>query len=305
MERSDPLAYYQVEKDQLCLEEIFKAADYCDNLIHLFRQSFEALSSIVQQINSLENSERLNKAFAHGAYLQNAYEAKWPVFHFYDESFEREFSNVCSQENKEKQNELLLRMTDAYCNGEYWDGRKTVWRKSKIVGPARLAIFEEAITLHKFGYYYGATALLSCQIYGVANEVSAYIRRHGLELTKRRKTHLAEKRGIKPNDIDKEKGRLLQSTSFLTSGAFIWYYMYRYLSEEILCSSDRKERWNTQPLRNKICHGEQTNFGTKEHSLKALLTIDLLMSFSREAELKVAQEKTELGNSPASTNADQ
>ena len=76
--------------------------------------------------------------------------------------------------------------------------------------------------------------------------------------------------------------------------------MAEYLQTEILCSSDSKKRWETQPLRNKICHGDQLNFGTEEHSLKAILTVDMLIQLAYEinriAELKENQsaEKTDM-----------
>lgn len=89
---------------------------------------------------------------------------------------------------------------------------------------------------------------------------------------------------IKREDIDKEKGRLMQMTVMTESGMMLWNAMAKYLQSEILCSSESKKRWATQPLRNKICHGDQLNFGTKEHSLKAILTIDMLIQLAYEIE---------------------
>ena len=33
------------------------------------------------------------------------------------------------------------------------------------------------------------------------------------------------------------------------------------------------------PLRNKICHGQQTEYGTQEHSLKAILVTDIVIRY--------------------------
>ena len=73
-------------------------------------------------------------------------------------------------------------------------------------------------------------------------------------------------------------------TVMTESGMMLWNAMAKYLQSEILCSSESKKRWATQPLRNKICHGDQLNFGTKEHSLKAILTIDMLIQLAYEIE---------------------
>ena len=34
---------------------------------------------------------------------------------------------------------------------------------------------------------------------------------------------------------------------------------------------------SSQPCRNKICHGIQLNFRTREHALKSILTIDIMI----------------------------
>ena len=103
-----------------------------------------------------------------------------------------------------------------------------------------------------------------------------------MELDPEEKNLVSEYYEINIKDIDKEKGKLIQMTTITESGQLLWNAMASYLKEEILCSSDSKQRWETQPLRNKICHGDQLNFGTKEHSLKAILTVDMLIQLAYE-----------------------
>ena len=109
-------------------------------------------------------------------------------------------------------------------------------------------------------------------------------KKNGLEIDDEEKDFVSEYFEIKREDVDKEKGRLLQMTVMTESGMMLWNAMAKYLQSEILCSSESKKRWATQPLRNKICHGDQLNFGTKEHSLKAILTIDMLIQLAYEIE---------------------
>ena len=81
-------------------------------------------------------------------------------------------------------------------------------------------------------------------------------------------------------EIKSQSSSLLQMTVMTESGYLLWEAMANYLKNEILCSSDSKKRWESQPLRNKICHGDQLNFGTQEHSIKAILNGDAyLLSF--------------------------
>lgn len=53
---------------------------------------------------------------------------------------------------------------------------------------------------------------------------------------------------------------------------------------KVLVSPKTKDEWPKAPLRNKICHGEQLDFGTKEYSLKSILIIDMLIKLLYELE---------------------
>lgn len=47
---------------------------------------------------------------------------------------------------------------------------------------------------------------------------------------------------------------------------------------------------SNHPCRNKICHGIQLNFGTKEHALKSILAIDMMIRLAES--LKSINEET-------------
>lgn len=55
------------------------------------------------------------------------------------------------------------------------------------------------------------------------------------------------------------------------------------------------------PLRNKICHGVQTNYGTEEHSLKAILAINLITRLGCAAQqgMRLTAEASESGGRKA------
>ncbi len=48
---------------------------------------------------------------------------------------------------------------------------------------------------------------------------------------------------------------------------------------------------SSHPCRNKVYHGIQMNFGTKEHALKSILTIDMMIRLAEN--LKQANEERE------------
>ena len=59
-------------------------------------------------------------------------------------------------------------------------------------------------------------------------------------------------------------------------GIIYWIKSVEYIYNIVLTSDDNMNQSN-HPCRNKICHGIQLNFGTKEHALKSILTIHILI----------------------------
>ena len=82
--------------------------------------------------------------------------------------------------------------------------------------------------------------------------------------------------------INNEKGRLLQSLMLTEAGLLLWDAMGDYIKNVTLYSGKDYSHIDNQPLRNKIGHGDQLNFGTQEHSLKAVLTIDMMVQLAYE-----------------------
>ena len=80
----------------------------------------------------------------------------------------------------------------------------------------------------------------------------------------------------------KEKGQLVYIIGMLGArGMIYWRVAAEYISTVVLVSgSPKKEILDHHPLRNKICHGEQLDYGTREHALKAILAINLIIEIA-------------------------
>jgi len=204
---------------------------------------------------------------------------KWPVFLIDDEELRDKIMAACSQqEDVAAVKEIIF----DYCDEDFLESMERDWSCCPALKETRKPIFVEAMQLHKGGFYYASTSMLMCQVYGVASDIVDIAKKHNLNLDDETKEFVSDYFKIKREDVDKEKGKLMQMVVMTESGQLLWDAMASYLKDEILCSSDSKQRWATQPLRNKICHGDQLNFGTKEHSLKAILTIDMLIQLAYE-----------------------
>ena len=256
------------------------------------RKSLAEAQRTLEELEKAESSldEKIKQSLQQVKNICIEAESKWPIFHLDDDNLHKEFKTCFESSDLKARDKLLFKTVDSYCDSSFWNRHVKRWEKTKLIKTERIPLLKEALMLYNLGYYFGATSILVCQIYGIASDISSYLKDHGYKMSETEKQSLSEHFDINYEDIDKEKGQLLQSLNFVLTGSFVWGKMFRYLKEEILCSSDSKKRWATQPLRNKICHGDQLNFGTKEHALKALLIIDMLICYARAVEEKVSEE---------------
>ncbi|KJS13645.1 MAG: hypothetical protein VR67_03315 [Peptococcaceae bacterium BRH_c8a] len=178
--------------------------------------------------------------------------------------------------------DIMERIIFNYCDEKYVNDSYNLWTQCEGVNTQRQPILREALDMHLVGNYYSSTALLMCQLYGIIVDISHYAQNNNISISAEYKNLIAKHYKIEEHKINSEKGKFIQLSAIPESGALLWEAVTEYLQNEILCSSESKKRWMHQPLRNKICHGEQLNFGTKEHSLKAILCIDILMNLSNE-----------------------
>ena len=237
------------------------------------------VAELVKSIDFTPMLKQFSEAMIPLRYIYLLDRLKWPVFLIEDETLRQDIMNVCKEDdNLDAVREIIL----SYCGDGFLDATLCDWDACDAIKAERKPILSEAIALHKLGYYHASTSMLMCQVYGVASDIVDIAKKNELVLDEEAKDFVAENFEIKREDIDNEKGRLLQMTVMTESGYLLWEAMANYLKKEILSSSESKKRWETQPLRNKICHGDQLNFGTQEHSIKAILTIDMLIQLAYE-----------------------
>lgn len=223
--------------------------------------------------------KNLSEAMIPIRYIHLLEQVKWPLFLIDDKELRDQILSACA-ENEDAN--VVKEIAFAYCDEDFLCALEEDWLDCSAIKQDRKPILSEALEMHKKGYYHASVSALMCQIYGVASDIVDLAKKCGLEIDDDAKDFVSEHFEIKREDIDKEKGKLMQMVVMTESGQLLWDAMASYLKEEILCSSDSKKRWATQPLRNKICHGDQLNFGSKEHSLKSILSIDMLIQLAYE-----------------------
>lgn len=157
-----------------------------------------------------------------------------------------------------------------------------------------IPILEEAITLYIREMYYGSVSFFACQLNGIITDTYEMQRSYGkdfdLEDIKLAYRNFNPKKEI-PQRIkkDSERTQLLWFITDAEERIVYWIKAIEYIYNIVLTSEDSMNQSN-HPCRNKICHGIQLNFGTKEHALKSILAIDMMIRLSES--LKSINEET-------------
>ena len=140
---------------------------------------------------------------------------------------------------------------------------------------------KEALSLFDSHFYYGACSILMCQLYGIAEDIDLYSKKHSLKVSPEDVDNIDELYETNPK-MGKEKRKLFQKIMHVQERIVLWNRTLQYINKFVLKNPDKPINELTVPHRNKICHGEQLNFGTQEHALKAIFIIDSLINFSNE-----------------------
>ena len=255
--------------------------DYSTNI----NGAIAAISQFAQVLSETYNKFQIPKikinpdVLLGTSYIMALRDLKYPLFLETDMNFKREIVKYKNNGND------IQNVINEYINDDYLNNMLKQWHSSSCINKERLPIFEEAIELHRKKYYYACTSMLMCQVYGVIIDIYKYIDKNDVVIDDESKARLAKEYNM--TNIDSEKGKFIQMTFITDMGYVIKEVIVEYFKNEILSSSESTKRWKNQPLRNKICHGDQLNFGTKEHSLKAILCINLLIKLGEYIKIVV------------------
>lgn len=276
------------ENDKIDINELLKQTQqFTSKMIDLgeiIKPLCKFLKDLYSKIDFKAMADSLYTLSTAANYLTILENTKWPLFFIDNEKLKEDIINAYD-DNKSDNSEKITQIVFSYFTDDFINNKiKTKWNFCTSIREDRKPLLFEAVEMHNKGYYYASTSLLMCQVYGIASDIVDTAKKYQLELSEKDKEDIADYFNLKLDDIDKEKGKLIQMTMLSEDGVMKWAVIANYLKEEILSSSESKKRWEKQPLRNKICHGDQLNFGTKEHSLKAILVINILIQLSIQIE---------------------
>lgn len=234
------------------------------------------------------------------AFLRCCKETNWPIYWDCDRNFESKVAEIELQYDEGTIDEALRKELVAEAVLAYYDQARVKaigerWKSAHLVDEGQQKLLAEAIGRHIAGDYLAATALLACLSGGLADKFYWHAFEAGL-LSDEKFSLVAEACDVRKPSKTKATARAqVFSLALCTEqGALYWNAACEYLADTMLTS---KKDWESlaedNPLRNKICHGLQTNYGTEVHSLKAILAVDLLLRLGAIVEEAAAAKDEE------------
>ena len=275
--------YTQSSELKKVVENTSKIALVLENVAHeiIQNEAMQAFSRIAERFNNIKYpivSKDVIQGFETYHDLEKLENIQWPLYFVYNDEIMRRLSSFSSisEENEEEIRDIVFQ----FCTLEFIQSLFEDWEKSSVIDRRRLPILKEAITMFNAGLYFGCVSTLSCQLCGIITDTYEMQKQYGRQVNMQnlediyvyfnpQVTHPSIK-------VDREKTQLLWFITEVEGGIVYWIKAIKYIYNIILTSKDYMKE-SAHPCRNKICHGIQINFGTKEHALKSVLTIDMMI----------------------------
>lgn len=271
------------------ISDTIKAATQLTDSIKLLQNMqkslAERINEIIPKINISESLANLSR-YSEIIYLLD--DVGWPFFRFVEDSDYDIFKTILDEEDVLTKKENVTKYIFDICDMNFIKSILNDWLTNTIINEDRKKLFEEAIKCYQLELYAACVSLLSTQLDGVITDMHDYAKKNNIEIDNDFFCDLYKELHPKDTSSDneilnkKEYGEKNQLIALCCSDyefCIVWEIMIRYMINVIYISG-KNGFDDSQPCRNKICHGEQMNFNTKEHALKCILVLDLLICFS-------------------------
>lgn len=211
--------------------------------------------------------------------------AEWPLYLIENQ---KACERIDSLPEDITDDELKSRVSEiAYeCLNEEWlNETKAIWESHKELSDGEKKLLVSALERHRINDFEGCVSLLMNIFEGLIEKYAPQIKAlngEQAELFDMYAGQLGLKGTVsdgKPRNLRNIKDKVLMILITSESGWMVFDKAIEYLVKITLTNGMNADIAAHNPLRNKICHGEQTEFGTLEHSLKPILVTDLIIRY--------------------------
>ena len=213
--------------------------------------------------------------------------ANWPLFLVDNGDICERLDSLTSGEAGDAALSDCISKIACDCLGADWlNATRRGWNDHEELAPGERGVLSRALDRHERADYEGCVALLMNLIEGLPEKYGGkigslddehsemfdiYAQKYGLNPSR-------DKTG-KPRRLVASKNHVLLVLLFSDAAQYMLEYTTEYIVKVTLTNTMNEDLAAHNPLRNKICHGVQTEYGTLEHSLKAILVTDIIIRF--------------------------
>lgn len=213
--------------------------------------------------------------------------ANWPLFLVDNGDICERLDSLTSGEAGDAALSDCISKIACDCLGADWlNATRRGWNDHEELAPGERGVLSRALDRHERADYEGCVALLMNLIEGLLEKYGGkigslddehsemfdiYAQKYGLNPSR-------DKTG-KPRRLVASKNHVLLVLLFSDAAQYMLEYTTEYIVKVTLTNTMNEDLAAHNPLRNKICHGVQTEYGTLEHSLKAILVTDIIIRF--------------------------
>lgn len=263
------------------IKEMF--APVLDQMEEINRTTFSVLKIAFKRISqkSFLLSDEYREVIDRMLFLEIVEKIGYPVYLECDTELQNILIEAYRKNNYNCNIDEMKQIIMDYYNEDYIDNICYGFVNENILKKERASLLIEGIMAYQFGLYGAANSLFAAQMSGMIRDIYD-------ELSEIHKYTKAEKNEIKNfYDLgrckdDSEKVMLVEVISEQEGGFIIWHQIAKYFLKYVFSSGEKY--MEEYPKRHMICHGIQTNYNTKEMSLKLILCLDILVELALRIE---------------------
>ena len=213
--------------------------------------------------------------------------ANWPMYLVDDAEVCDGLDMLPPQATDEELKELVAGVACANLGSEWLGETRSRWEDHAELLSGEKGVLTRALNRHEKGDYEGCVALLMNLFEGLVEKYfpaeMSKLEGERAELfdlhAKKLGVGLSRKKNGEPRELTNVKDKVLVMVVLSENGWYTFQHAAEYIVGVTFTNTMDVDLAARNPLRNKICHGQQTEYGTQEHSLKAILVTDIVIRY--------------------------
>lgn len=290
--------YRQMRDSMLATREVFKAASTAwanlPDYASMFRNAYPALQRFADYAKEVTRgidfdviTSTLRPIALKAKRIDLLGRANWPMYLVDDEEVCNGLDMLSPQATDEELKELVAGVACANLDSEWLGETRSRWEDHAELSSGERGVLARALNRHERGDFEGCVALLMNLFEGLVEKYfpdeMSKLDGERAELfdlhAKKLGVGLSRKRNGKPRELTNAKDKVLVMVVLSENGWYTFEHAAEYIVGVTFTNAMDAHLAAHNPLRNKICHGQQTEYGTQEHSLKAILVTDIVIRY--------------------------